>query len=140
MQQHSTEISLETAGPGANDISNEVVRWVESTGIRHGLLTLYVRHTSASLMIQENYDPEVLTDMERFLARLVPKGDPLFRHTAEGPDDMPAHVRSALTNTSLSVPVLDGSPVLGRWQGIFLYEHRARPHRRSVALHLLGES
>jgi secondary thiamine-phosphate synthase enzyme len=106
----------------------------------HGLLTLYIRHTSASLMIQENYDPEVLEDMERFLSRLVPKGDPLFRHTAEGPDDMPAHVRSALTHTSLSVPVRDGSPVLGSWQGIFVYEHRERPHRRSVALHLLGES
>jgi secondary thiamine-phosphate synthase enzyme len=140
MQQHSTEIFLETAGPGANDISREVVRWVESTGIMHGLLTLYIRHTSASLMIQENYDPEVLEDMERFLSRLVPKGDPLFRHTAEGPDDMPAHVRSALTHTSLSVPVRDGSPVLGSWQGIFVYEHRERPHRRSVALHLLGES
>lgn len=139
MRQHSTEHSLETSGPGAYDITQEVQRWVRASGITHGLLTLYIRHTSASLMIQENYDPEVLRDMERFLARLVPKGDPIFRHTMEGPDDMPAHVRSALTQTTLGIPVRDGAPVLGRWQGIFVYEHRDRPHRRSVHLHLLGE-
>jgi secondary thiamine-phosphate synthase enzyme len=139
VQQEFTEIGLETSGPGAHDITDVVLRWVESTGIREGLLSLYIRHTSASLMIQENYDPEVLRDMERFLARLVPKGDPLFRHTMEGPDDMPAHVRSALTNTSLSIPVRENAPQLGQWQGIFVYEHRDRPHGRSVALHLMGE-
>jgi secondary thiamine-phosphate synthase enzyme len=112
---------------------------VESTGIDTGLLTLYVRHTSASLLVQENYDPEVMRDMERFLRRLVPSGDPLFRHTAEGPDDMPAHVRSALTTTSVSIPVIDGRPALGTWQGIYVYEHRDRPHRRRVAAHLMGE-
>lgn len=113
--------------------------WVRGTGIREGLLTLHVRHTSASLLIQENADPEVQSDLERFFARLVPRGDPIFRHTAEGPDDMPAHVRSALTATSLSIPVVDGRPALGTWQGIYVYEHRDAPHRRRVAAHLVGE-
>ena len=139
MRQESTEHSLQTSGPGAYDITQEVQRWVSTSGIADGLLTLYIRHTSASLMIQENYDPEVLRDMERFLARLVPKGDAIFRHTMEGPDDMPAHVRSALTQTTLGIPVQDGAPALGRWQGIFVYEHRDRPHRRSVLFHLIGE-
>jgi secondary thiamine-phosphate synthase enzyme len=103
------------------------------------LLTLLVRHTSASLLVQENADPEVQRDLERFFARLVPRGDPLFRHTAEGPDDMPAHVRAALTATSLSIPVAGGRPALGTWQGIYLYEHRDAPHRRRIAAHLLGE-
>lgn len=106
--------------------------------MRDGLLTLHVRHTSASLLIQENADPEVQRDIERFFARLVPQGDPLFRHTSEGPDDMPAHVRSALTATSLSIPVLGGRPALGTWQGIYLYEHRDAPHHRRIAAHLLG--
>ncbi len=113
--------------------------WVRSTGIRQGLLTLQVRHTSASLIVQENASPEVQDDLERFLARLVPDGDPLFRHTLEGPDDMPAHVRCALTSTTLSIPVGDGRPTLGTWQGIYLYEHRADPHLRTVSAHLLGE-
>jgi len=128
-----------TRGKGLHEFTHEVLGWVESTGIRDGLLTLHVRHTSASLVIQENADPEVQRDMERFFARLVPDGDPIFRHTCEGPDDMPAHVRSALTSTTLSVPVIGGRPALGTWQGIYLYEHRARPHRRSVAAHLFGE-
>ncbi len=113
--------------------------WVGSTGISNGLVTLHVQHTSASILIQENADPEVMRDLERFLQRLVPQGDPQFRHTAEGPDDMPAHVRSALTLTSVSIPVRDGAPALGTWQGIYLYEHRRRPHRRVVVAHLLGE-
>ena len=104
-----------------------------------GLLTLFVRHTSASLLIQENADPEVRRDLERFLARLVPDGDPLFRHVEEGPDDMPAHVRAALTAVQLSVPVSGGRLALGTWQGIYLYEHRRRGHSREIALHLLGE-
>jgi secondary thiamine-phosphate synthase enzyme len=113
--------------------------WVESSGIRQGLLTLYIRHTSASLLIQENYDPTVQTDLERFLSRLVPEGDPLYEHTLEGPDDMPAHVRAALTQTHLAIPVADGKPLLGTWQGIYLFEHRRGTQTRSVVLHLLGE-
>ena len=98
-----------------------------------------MKHTSASLLIQENADPEVQRDFERFMRRLVPEGDPLFRHTAEGPDDMPAHVRAALTATTLSIPVVAGSLALGTWQGIYLYEHRREPHRRRIAMHLIGE-
>jgi secondary thiamine-phosphate synthase enzyme len=121
------------------ELTGEIVRWVGGTGVTEGLLTLHIRHTSASLLIQENADPEVQRDLERFFSRLVPHGDPLFRHTAEGPDDMPAHVRSALTASSLSIPVLSGAPALGTWQGIYLYEHRDRPHRRRIAVHLSGE-
>lgn len=104
-----------------------------------GLLTLHVRHTSASLLIQENADPEVQRDFERYFRRLVPEGDPLFKHDAEGPDDMPSHIRSALTSTTLSIPVVRGAPALGTWQGIYLYEHRKAPHRRSVVMHIIGE-
>jgi secondary thiamine-phosphate synthase enzyme len=103
-----------------------------------GLLTVFIRHTSASLLIQENADPEVTRDLERFFSRLVPDGDPLFEHRAEGPDDMPAHVRAALTQTHLSIPVIGGELMLGTWQGIYLVEHRTRAHRREVVLHLLG--
>jgi secondary thiamine-phosphate synthase enzyme len=139
MRQSVHEIEIATRGPGAYAFTREVTDWVSGTGIRSGLLTLHVRHTSASLLIQENADPEVMRDMERFLARLVPHGDPLFRHTSEGPDDMPAHVRSALTSTTLSVPVIEARPALGTWQGVFLYEHRDAPHRRRIAVHLIGE-
>jgi len=138
MRQHTREFEVRTAGRGLLEITEDVVAWVRASGIREGLLTLHVRHTSASLTVQENADPEVLRDLERFFARLVPDGDPLFRHDSEGPDDMPAHVRSALTSTTLSIPVLEGAPALGTWQGIYVYEHRARPHRRRVAAHLLG--
>lgn len=120
-------------------MTDEVLSWVRGCGIHQGLLTLHVRHTSASLLIQENADPEVQRDLERFFDRLVPQGDPLFRHTSEGPDDMPAHVRSALTATQLSVPVVQGRPALGTWQGIYLYEHRDAPHRRHIVAHLIGE-
>ena len=130
---------IHTGGRSLIDFTHEVVDWVAESRIVAGLLTLYVRHTSASLLIQENADPEVQQDLERFFDRLVPQGDPLFRHTSEGPDDMPAHVRSALTATSLSIPVVDGRPALGTWQGIYLYEHRTAPHRRSVTAHLIGE-
>ena len=112
---------------------------MRSCNVDSGLLTLHVRHTSASLLIQENADPEVQSDLERFMSRLVPDGDRIFRHTSEGPDDMPAHVRTALTTTNLSIPVLGGSPTLGTWQGIYLYEHRSAPHRRSIVGHLLAE-
>src|SRR5262245_25656101 len=139
MRQALTHFQIETRGSGPVDITAEARGWVAGTGIRTGLLTLQVRHTSASLVIQENADPEAMRDLERFLRRLVPEGDPLFRHTAEGPDDMPAHVRAALTQTTLSLPVVDGAPTLGTWQGIYLYEHRRRPHRREVVAHVLGE-
>jgi len=121
------------------EITDRVAGWLRDQEIDAGLLTLHVRHTSASLMIQENADPEVQRDMERFFDRLVPQGDPIFRHTAEGPDDMPAHVRSALTATTLSIPVRGGVAVLGTWQGIYLYEHRTHAHRRRVVLHVIGE-
>jgi secondary thiamine-phosphate synthase enzyme len=139
MRQEACEFRFETHGYGALDFTARVVDWLRATAIQTGLLTLHVQHTSASLLVQENADPEVMRDMERFLQRLVPPGDSLFRHTAEGPDDMPAHVRSALTLTSVSIPVRDGALALGTWQGIYLYEHRRRPHRPVVAAHLLGE-
>ena len=139
MRQELTEFVLTTQGKKMLDFTEVVRAWVKSTRVRQGLLTLQIRHTSASLLVQENYDPTVQSDLERFLARLVPDGDPIFRHTIEGPDDMPAHVRSALTNTSLSLPVDDGSPTLGTWQGIYLCEHRSHGHTRHVSAHLLGE-
>lgn len=130
---------MPTAGRALYEITDRVAGWLRDQEIDAGLLTLHVRHTSASLMIQENADPEVQRDMERFFDRLVPQGDPIFRHTAEGPDDMPAHVRSALTATTLSIPVRGGVAVLGTWQGIYLYEHRTHAHRRRVVLHVIGE-
>jgi secondary thiamine-phosphate synthase enzyme len=121
------------------EFTDRVTAWVRATQVATGLLTLHVKHTSASLLIQENADAEVRRDFERFLGRLVPEGDPLFRHTSEGPDDMPAHVRAALTATTLSIPIVGGAPTLGTWQGIYLYEHRTDPHTRKVAAHLIGE-
>ncbi len=139
MRQAQTALVVATPGRGLHELTRELRAWVASTGIRDGLLTLFVRHTSASLLVQENADPTVRGDLERFLARLVPDGDPLFAHAEEGPDDMPAHVRAALTAVQLSIPVADGVPRLGTWQGVFLYEHRRRAHRREVAAHLLGD-
>jgi len=139
MRQLTHQISLRTNGRRLYDITSEVLSWANASGFSTGLLTLYIQHTSASLLINENYDPEVLVDMEQFFARLVPDGDPLFIHTAEGPDDMPAHVRAALTQTSLSIPFLNNRIALGQWQGIFLYEHRLASHTRKVLLHLIGE-
>lgn len=139
MKQHATEIVVTSQGPGMIEFTDRVVAWVRATQVATGLLTLHVKHTSASLVIQENADAEVRRDFERFLRRLVPEGDPLFRHTSEGPDDMPAHVRAALTATTLSIPVIGGAPTLGTWQGIYLYEHRTDPHVRKVAAHLIGE-
>lgn len=138
MRQLSHQISLKTKGRRLYDITPEVTQWAMQSGMQTGVLTLYIQHTSASLLINENYDPDVLVDMEAFFARLVPDGDALFIHTVEGPDDMPAHVRSALTQTSLSIPLLDGRVALGQWQGIFLYEHRLMAHSRRVLLHLMG--
>jgi len=139
MRQSSTQFSIASQGKGLFDFTREVSAWVHATGLREGLLTLFVRHTSASLVIQENADPDVRRDLENFLSRLVPEGDPLYRHVLEGPDDMPAHVRAALTQTQLSIPVIDGDLVLGTWQGIYLFEHRHAGSRRQVAAHIIGE-
>ncbi|MBL28158.1 MAG: hypothetical protein CMM50_11495 [Rhodospirillaceae bacterium] len=139
MRQAQDEFTVATRGKGFTEITATVVRWVAGQEIAAGLLTLFIRHTSASLLIQENADSDVLRDLEAFFDRLVPEGDPLYRHTTEGPDDMPAHVRSALTATHLSIPVAGGRPVLGTWQGIYLFEHRSAPHTRRVAAHLIGD-
>ena len=139
MRQFTHQITLQTNGRRLYDITPDIMAWAGRSDIRTGLLTLYIQHTSASLLINENYDSDVLVDMERFFARLVPDGDPLFIHTVEGPDDMPAHVRAALTQTSLGIPVINGKPALGQWQGIFLYEHRLAPYTRKVLVHLIGD-
>ncbi len=141
MRSLTHTLVLQTPGRGLLLFTEAVKDWVATvaaSGATTGLLTLFCRHTSASLLVQENADPEVLADLERFFAHLVPDGDSLFRHTAEGPDDMPAHVRAALTQTHLCVPVVQGQLTLGTWQGIYLFEHRRRPHRREVVLQYLG--
>ncbi|MCX8519620.1 MAG: secondary thiamine-phosphate synthase enzyme YjbQ [Methylophilaceae bacterium] len=138
MRQQLGELEINTMGRKLYDITPQTLRMVEQSGIQTGLLTLYIQHTSASLLINENYDADVLVDMEAFFNRLVPDGDPLFIHTVEGKDDMPAHVRSALTQTHLAIPVRDGKPALGQWQGVFLYEHRHAAMRRRVLVHVLG--
>jgi secondary thiamine-phosphate synthase enzyme len=139
MQQLNRKINVKTNGRRLYDITPQVVTWAKNSGLKTGLITLYVQHTSASILINENYDSDVLVDMESFFARLVPDGDRLFIHTSEGPDDMPAHIRSALTQTSISIPFLEGKVALGTWQGIFLYEHRLAAHSRNVLLHLIAE-
>jgi len=139
LRQNLQEMSIRTRGRGFYEITKEAAELVLRSGVQTGLLTLHLQHTSASLVIQENADPEVRRDLERFFARLVPDGDPLFRHTAEGDDDMPAHVRTALTAVNLSIPIIDGDLALGAWQGIYLWEHRSQPHSRRVVVHLLGE-
>ena len=133
------EIRIPTRGRGLYDFTAEVANWVAQNGLQNGLVTLHLRHTSASLLIQENADPDVRRDLENFFARLVPDGDPLFSHTAEGDDDMPAHVRTALTAVNLSIPVSQGQLALGTWQGIYLWEHRRAPHSRAVTVHFVGE-
>jgi secondary thiamine-phosphate synthase enzyme len=138
-RQSTTTLDIDTLGRTLVEITRPVSEWVQAQRVQTALLTLFIRHTSASLLIQENADPDVQADLNRFLARLVPDGDPLFRHRDEGPDDMPAHVRAALTAVQLSVPVVNGRMALGTWQGIYVWEHRLRPHRRHVVLHLLGE-
>ena len=138
--QHTTTLTLQTRGRGLIDITADVQRWLDAQRVQTGLLTLWLQHTSASLLVQENADPEVQRDLERFLSRLVPDGDPLFEHTAEGPDDMPAHVRTALTTVHLAIPVIAGRLALGTWQGLYLWEHRRSAHRRRLVLHLLGDA
>ena len=132
-------ITIETRGRGTHNLSAAVDDAVRRSGLRIGLCHCFVQHTSASLILCENADPQVRRDLEAFMARLVPDGDPLFDHTDEGPDDMPAHVRSILTKMDLTLPIRDGRPALGTWQGIYLYEHRSHPHRRRVLLTLVGE-
>ena len=131
-------LHLATRGKGLYPFTREVAQWVASTGVSSGLLTIFVQHTSASLVVQENADPDVVRDLADFFERLAPEDDWRYRHTTEGSDDMPAHIRSALTQTSLSIPVIDGHMVLGTWQGVYLFEHRSAPFRRSVVLHLLS--
>jgi secondary thiamine-phosphate synthase enzyme len=139
MRQLNHTFEISTRGQGLYDFTAEVASWLAASGVQDGLLTLFVRHTSASLIVQENADPDVQADLERFLARLVPENDPMYRHTLEGPDDMPAHIRCVLTQTQLSIPVRAGRMVLGTWQGLYLFEHRRASHRREVAAHLIGE-
>jgi secondary thiamine-phosphate synthase enzyme len=134
-----TELKISTSGRGTYDISRQIEEFVSSAGVSTGLCHIFIRHTSASLMLCENADPAVMRDLEAFMERQVPDGDPMFTHTAEGPDDMPAHVRSVLTQSDINLPISDGRCALGTWQGIFLWEHRYAPHQRSVMLTLTGE-
>lgn len=132
-------LTVRAPAQGLYEITGDVARWVGQQPVQTGLLTLFIRHTSASLVIQENADPDVQADLEAFLAKLVPEDERLYRHTAEGPDDMPAHIKGALTQTQLAIPVGKGRMLLGRWQGIYLFEHRRRPHAREIVLHLAGD-
>ncbi|MDQ3266869.1 MAG: secondary thiamine-phosphate synthase enzyme YjbQ [Myxococcota bacterium] len=139
MRQAHHTVEVRTPGRGLVAFTAQVERWLASVRPATGLLTLFIQHTSAGLLIQENADPDVRTDLDRWLSRLVEDGDPLFTHTAEGPDDMPAHVRAALTQTQLGIPVIDGRLALGTWQGLYVFEHRHRGHTRRVVLHYLGD-
>ncbi len=139
MRQYQEILEIETRGTGLRELTDDVARIVRTAGIETGIVHVFCRHTSASLLIQENADPDVQRDLVAFFKRLVPDGDPLFVHQSEGPDDMPAHVKSALTQTTLSVPIAGFQMMLGTWQGIYLFEHRRRPHARQVVVHVLGE-
>jgi len=139
MKMASHRLQISTRGKGLYEITSEIASWVDGIRVRSGLLTAFVQHTSASLTIQENADPDVVFDLNAFFNRLVPEDNRLYRHTCEGPDDMPAHIRAALTLTQLSIPVERGRLALGTWQGVYLFEHRAVPHRRTVLLNLIGE-
>ena len=138
MRQAAHTLVVQTRGAGLVEITGEVTTWAAGQGMTTGLLTLFCRHTSASLVIQENADPDVVRDLEDYFARLAPPSS-AYRHQDEGPDDMPAHLRAALTQAQLSIPLVGGRLALGTWQGVWLFEHRARPHRREVVLHLMGE-
>lgn len=139
MRQVGGELVVRTRGRGLHEITGSVHNWLRQQQAGDGLLILHLRHTSASLLIQENADPDVRRDLDAFFERLVPDGDSIYTHTLEGEDDMPAHVRTALTAVNLSLPVSGGRPALGTWQGIYVWEHRHRPHSRRVAMHYLGE-
>jgi secondary thiamine-phosphate synthase enzyme len=139
MRQALYRLSIATHGKGLVMITRDIMHWVAETGIETGLLTVWCRHTSASLTVQENADPTVLEDIKRYFEALVPEAPGRYIHDDEGPDDMPAHLRSMLTQTQISIPVADGRPTLGTWQGVYLFEHRRQPHRREIILHLIGE-
>lgn|SRR5690606_8762736 len=139
MRQHQQRIEVQTRGEGLYEISGQVRETLAESGLREGVLTAFCRHTSCSLLLQENADPDVRVDLKEFFRRLVPEGMDWITHTTEGPDDMPAHIRAALTQSSLSVPFSSGKPLFGTWQGLYLFEHRSRPHRREVVLHAVGE-
>lgn len=139
MHQSQTTLEIQTRGSGLYEITDQLRMFVDSADISTGLATAFCRHTSCSLLLQENADPDVQTDLKAFFRKLVPEGMDWVVHTTEGPDDMPAHIKAALTQTSISVPIGGGVPLLGTWQGLYLFEHRARPHRRQVVLHLIGE-
>jgi len=138
MQQATHRLEVRTRGQGLYDISRQITSWVAEQQFRTGLLTVFIQHTSASLTIQENADPDVIHDLNQHFIRLVPEDNRLYRHTIEGPDDMPAHIRAALTDVSLSIPLVNGALALGTWQGVYVFEHRTHPHTRGVVLHLLG--
>lgn len=139
MRQFQETLRIETRGTGLLEFTDDVARIVRTAGIETGIAHVFCRHTSASLLIQENADPDVQRDLVAFFKRLVPDGDPLFVHQSEGPDDMPAHVKSALTQTSVAVPIAGSQMMLGTWQGIYLFEHRRKPHTRQIVVHVLGE-
>lgn len=139
LRQTLHELAIATRGRGFYEFTDAVQELVRDAKLKTGLATLHLQHTSASLLIQENADPEVRRDLERFFSRLVPDGDSIFQHTCEGEDDMPAHVRTALTCVNLGIPIANGALTLGTWQGLYLWEHRIEPHRRRVTVHLLGE-
>ena len=139
MRQQRTTLSVKTGGPGLTEITRDLEALLGPSGIRDGLATVFCHHTSASLVIQENADPDVCRDLQTFFEQLAPWDPARYRHSSEGPDDMPAHIRAALTQTSLSIPIAAGALDLGTWQGVYLFEHRKRPHVRRVTLHLMGE-
>ncbi|MEY2408529.1 MAG: hypothetical protein QOF48_1199 [Verrucomicrobiota bacterium] len=139
LQQSLQDLTFPTRGRGFVDITEAVGAVLAKSGLQMGIATLHLQHTSASLLIQENADPEVRRDLERFFSRLAPDGDPILQHTAEGEDDMPAHIRTALTTVNLTIPFAAGRLSLGTWQGVYLWEHRGAPHRRKLTVHLLGE-
>ena len=139
MKQFTYRMQVATRGKGLYPITTEIADWSKKQGLRTGLLTVFIQHTSASLTIQENADPDVVRDIAEFFERLAPENAAWYRHTIEGPDDMPAHIRAAITPTQVSIPLMNGNLALGTWQGIYLFEHRANPHSRAVILHLAGE-
>ena len=139
MKQAAHRLTVTTAGPGLYDVTEKLATWVDGRGIRDGLLTIFIQHTSASLTVQENADPDVLRDLDDFFRRLVPEDSQRYRHITEGPDDMPSHIRAALTSTQIAIPVLEGRLALGTWQAVYVFEHRAGRFQRHLALHLLGE-
>jgi secondary thiamine-phosphate synthase enzyme len=139
VRQAAHRFRVDTRGQGLYEVTDTIASWVEAQHVRTGLVTVFVQHTSASLVLQENADPDVVRDLKDFFARLAPEDDPAYRHTIEGSDDMPAHIKAALTLTQVSVPVLEGRLALGTWQGIYLWEHRVQRHTRRIVLHFIGE-